>query len=567
MNYRLRKSALAAALCVGVFNIASAETAAPSVDGLTANDLLQLLVKEGIVSPEKLKELADKIKTRERKQSEAAVEPVAAEQRDQKAETPNGVVRVPYIPTYVRDEIRDQVRVGLKEDVTKDVLSQAKTERWGLPGVTPEWVDRIKVYGDMRLRVHGDHFGGNNLPFSYANLNGVNSAGTSTPTENYTNFYNATEDRYRLRARFRLGVDAKITNTVHAGGRIVTGNQSDPGSANQTVGTYNAKYPTDFDLAYINYKSIDKSIYLAGGRISNPFVNSDLIWHPDLTFEGLVGTWWMLRSEDIDDEFRQFDPFITAGAFPLQEINESSKDKWLYAAQLGFNYTFHNQSKLGFAVAYYDYENVRGVVNDNVDAPNQFDFTSPSYFQKGNTVFNIANTLLNPSAARYALASDYHLANVLLSYDYAGFSPLHVIATADYVKNVGFDRKEVSELVGEDVSAKTQGYQFKLAVGWPAVQKRYDWQVSLAYKYLERDAVIDAFTDSDFHLGGTDGKGYILRFDYGLTDDVALGVRWMSTDEIDDVVRGNYPITTNPAAGQKAALAVDTLLIDLNAKF
>jgi hypothetical protein len=558
------KSALLASLCAVSFEHSFAADTTPALDGLTANDLLQLLVKEGVVSPEKIKELGDKIKTRERKQSDAAVEPVAVEQRDEKPEVPAGVVRVPYIPTYVRDEIRDQVRVGLKEDVTKDVLAQAKTERWGIPGVSPAWVERIKFYGDMRLRVHGDRFGSSNEQFTYPNLNGVNSAGTSTPTENYTNFYNTTEDRYRLRARFRLGVQAKITNTIEAGGRIVTGNQSDPGSANQTVGTYNAKYPTDFDLAYLNYRSVDKSLFLTGGRIKNPFVSTDLIWHPDLTFEGLAGTWWLLRSDDLDDEFRHFDPFIMAGAFPLQEINESSQDKWLYAAQLGFNYTFLSQSKISLALAYYDYNNVRGKLNQDIDTPNKLDFTAPAYFQKGNTVFNIANTQLNPTAARYALASDFHLANVLLSYDYAGLSPLHVVTTADYVKNIGFDHGSVSELVGEDVTPKTEGYELKVAVGWPEVQKRYDWQLSLAYKYLERDAVIDAFTDSDFHLGGTDGKGYTLRFDYGLADDVALGVRWISTDEIDGVLAG-YPLSNG--TGQKTPLAVDTLLIDINAKF
>jgi hypothetical protein len=235
----------------------------------------------------------------------------------------------------------------------------------------------------------------------------------------------------------------------------------------------------------------------------------------------------------------------------------------LYAAQLGFNYTFASQSTLGFAVAYYDYDNMQGRMNDDLNAPNQLDYTAPSYFQKGNTVFNIANTLLDPTAARYALASEFRLANALLTYDYAGFSPLHVIATADYVKNIGFDSRDVAERVGEDVSEKTQGYEFKVAVGWPNVQKRYDWQVSLAYKYLERDAVVDAFTDSDFHLGGTDGKGYILRVDYGLTDAVSLGARWISTDEIDGKLIG-YPISN---ASGKVPLAVDTLMIDLNAKF
>ena len=556
------KTALLASLCLVAFGHAAADT--PTLEGLTADDLLQLLVKEGVVSPEKLKELGDKIKTRERKQSDAAVEPVAAESRDKKPDVPAGVVRVPYIPTYVRDEIRDQVRVGLKEDVAKDVLAQAKTERWGIPGVTPEWVDRITFYGDMRLRVQSDRFGPSNQQFTYPNLNGVNSVGTSTPSENFTNFYNTEVNRTQYLARMRLGFNAAITQTVKVGARLVTGNQTQPGKADQTIGTYSAKYPTDFDLAYISYRSIEKSLYLAGGRIENPFLSTDLFWHPDLTFEGFAASWWMFRSEDLTDEFTQFDPFVTLGAFPLQEISETSQDKWLLAVQTGFTFTTIGQSKLGLALAYYDYENTRGRLNQDDNAPNALNYTAPNFFQKGNTVFNIADTLLDPSAARYALAANYRLANALLSYDYAGFSPLHVVATADYVKNIGYNQKSVSELVGEDVPAQTRGYQFKFAVGWPNIQKRYDWQVSLAYKYLERDAAIDAFTDTVFHAGGTDGKGYILRFDYGLTDNVALALRWFNTDEISGRMYG-YPISNG--SGQRTPLAVDTLLLDLNAKF
>ena len=62
---------------------------------------------------------------------------------------------------------------------------------------------------------------------------------------------------------------------------------------------------------------------------------------------------------------------------------------------------------------------------------------------------------------------------------------------------------------------------------------RGNWRVDLAYRYLERDAVVDAFADSDFHLGGTDAKGYILSGDYGLRDDTWLTTTLLSSDSID----------------------------------
>ena len=76
-----------------------------------------------------------------------------------------------------------------------------------------------------------------------------------------------------------------------------------------------------------------------------------------------------------------------------------------------------------------------------------------------------------------------------------------------------------------------------------------------------RDAVLAAFTDSDFHQGGTDAKGYELKFDYGIADNTWFTLRWLSSDEIDG---DSYPDHFGLGRGK---LAIDTLQLDLNAKF
>ncbi len=70
------------------------------------------------------------------------------------------------------------------------------------------------------------------------------------------------------------------------------------------------------------------------------------------------------------------------------------------------------------------------------------------------------------------------------------------------------------------------------------------------YKHLERDAVLDAFTDSDFHLGGTNTKGWVVGGNYGLVKNVWLSGRWLS---------GN--VITGPQYG------VDILQVDVNTRF
>jgi hypothetical protein len=62
--------------------------------------------------------------------------------------------------------------------------------------------------------------------------------------------------------------------------------------------------------------------------------------------------------------------------------------------------------------------------------------------------------------------------------------------------------------------------------------------------------VLDAFTDSDFHLGGTDAQGFVLRGDYGLGKNVFLSLRYLSANEIDG-----------------PPLGIDVVQLDLNGQF
>jgi hypothetical protein len=44
---------------------------------------------------------------------------------------------------------------------------------------------------------------------------------------------------------------------------------------------------------------------------------------------------------------------------------------------------------------------------------------------------------------------------------------------------------------------------------------------------------MDAFTDSDFHLGGTDASGYIFTLEYGLAPSTFARLRYLSANAID----------------------------------
>lgn len=469
------------------------------------------------------------------------------------------IVRVPYIPEYLKQQIRDEIRNGLREDAVTAVLAQARQERWGIPDALPAWVNHIKLKGDVRVRTQADLFAKDNRPNSYIDYNAVNARGgiTKAGIEAYAN---TTEDRYRLRVRGRVGLDATVTNDFKIGARLSTGNTTDPVSTNQTLGNYANRYTVVWDQLYLKYDDLDRDRYkwltVMAGRIPNPWLSTDLVWDNDLAFEGLAATMRMsLRGGDslLEQDENDRTLLFTLGAFPIQEVERSAQDKWLYGAQLGSEFITLNQSVFKIGLAYYAYDNIVG--ERNTPDSTTRDFTAPRFFQKGNSLFDINNSTTDPAADLFAHAADYDLINLTLSADFAMFAPIRVILIADYVENIGFDKREVESRLGVPVEEETTGAQVQLTVGWPDVAVRGNWRAHFAFRRLESDAVPSEFTDSDFHLGGTNAKGYILGFDYGLLDDTWLSMRYLSSDEVSLKADGFAP------------LGEDSLQVDVNVRF
>lgn len=522
--------------------VMSAEPAIP----LSAEDVLELLKNEGVITEAQAAKVNKLAKERVTKQNQTSIEYTAKENKDIAPQSEPGVTRVPYIPQYIVDEIRDKVRMELKDDVLDDVMENAKMESWGVPGTNPSWTKRIKFNGDMRFRYDGKRFADGNS-VQYFDFNAINEAG-GTAKSGLDAFLNTTEDVDRLRIRFRLGMKAKVTQGVTVGMRLASGNPDDPVSTNQTLGGYGGAYNLSLDRAFIKFNSFTNDYELSLGRMPNPWFSTEMLWDVDLNFDGMAFSYYFNRGDDMFDDERQFDPFFTVGAFPLQEVQISSRDKWLFGAQTGFSYLNNNQNKFKVGLAYYYFSNVSGV--RNTPDSNLNDFTAPPFVQKGNTMFNIANSTTDLQAELWALAADYEEINLTMSYDMANLAPVHVVLTGDFVKNVGFDKTKMQARAGGSVDNKSKGYDLGISVGWPTVLQRGNWNVGFKYRYLERDAVIDTYTDSDFGLGGTDNKGYKLSFRYGIEENTWMQFRLISTNEIDG-----------------PPLGVMTVFADLNAKF
>lgn len=425
-------------------------------------------------------------------------------------------------------------RVDEMETGTLDQLKQQ--------AIKSSWAQRISIKGDVRMRYQGDQF---------AEGNGIFVKPDDTDT-----VLNSTQDRYRFRYRARLGMKAKLLDyresnvgKVEAGFRFTTGNEKDPVSTNETMGDYFKRDSLVIDRAYLKWKWKPISpfinrmpqISLVGGRFENPWFSSDLVWDSDINFEGAA-----LSFETDTEQMRSLNLFMTAGIFPLHEEEYSSRDKWLWGGQLGIEYRPRYDLLFTLAGAYYDYQHIEGIQN-TTDYPDQYDFTAPQYQQKGNTLMDIDPT----DDIQTALASDYNILDVYLKASLGFFYPVQIVLEAQYVKNIGFDTDRVAAVTGDDDPVDdTDGYMAGITIGYSKISNFGEWNAGMKYKRLGADAVLDAFTDSDFHLGGTNAKGWILKLEYGLYRNVWMTARWISSDEIE---------------GDQ--LGVDTMQLDVSARF
>ena len=546
----------------------------------TVVNLVDALVKQGVLQPELAAALVKQAETDAAAQTaqqvtEAAAQPAPTALAESTEQTPaavnSKVVRVGYVPEFVKKEIREQVRAELREDVLTDVSQKAKQERWGTPDALPAWINSIKISGDARVRNEYNKYGKDNADTLsaqnlYLDIPRVNAAGGISQAGARA-FLNTSDDNNRWRERVRLNLRAAVTDHWTFDTRVATGSQTNPVSTNQTLGNSGQRFSILLDRAALLYELpaeqgmswLNSNLNFSAGRIANPWVSTDLVWDEDLNFDGAALS--LRRAIGQEDGIGGLGPsgravFATIGLFPLQQVDFSSQDKWLAGGQLGAAWEFENQNKLQFATAYYKYIHITG--KKNALGSTLRNSTQPGFLQKGNLLYNIANDPnLDGGAndALFALAADYHLLDMNLSLDLATFAPYHVIFKGDVVKNLGFDRDEVARRTGGVTylysnSERTLGWLFEMVAGWPQVVKFRDWQVSASYRYLQRDAVLDAFTDSDFHLGGTDAKGWVIGGKYGLARNTWLQLRYLSSEAIDG-----------------PPLGIDTLQVDLNAKF
>jgi hypothetical protein len=517
------------------------QPAAPAADvaSVTVLKLIELLVEQGVISRDKAQELIRQAEREAKaaldRAAQGAVVAGGASGAAAAGAAPGaapGSVRVPYVPQVVREEIKEELR--------QEILAQARNERWGEPDALPSWLGRFTFEGDLRVRGQMERYDEGNAPATFY------QAQTQGPASG-VDLSNTTEDRNRGTLRARLGVRARITDEWSGGLRITTGSLTGPASTSQTLGGgsgYFNKYDVVLDRAFIRWNP-RLDVEASAGRIPNPWFTTDLIYSEDLNFDGVAFSY-----KPFPTAAAPVQPFVTVGAFVVDE-NELSDDRWLYAAQGGIVWEPNATTQLKVGAAVYDFTNVEGI------AALPGSRGSPTYGateyprgtrSKGNILFNIGDPL--STDVIWGLASKFRPVALTGALELANYDPVRIALTGEYVVNTAFDENDIFDRTGFRLAKQNRGYQGRVAVGMPGMREQRDWLLFLAYRKLERDAVLDAFTDTTWHLGGTNYRGWQLGGSYAVDRNVWLGLRWTSTDEV-----------SGPP------LAIDVLQLDLNARF
>ena len=299
-------------------------------------------------------------------------------------------------------------------------------------------------------------------------------------------------DRHRNRIRARLGLNAKVNDEWDVGVRIATGGD-DPVSTNQTLGSSFSSKGLRLDKAYLDYHpDAVKNLHILAGKMGNPFHKvgkNQLIWDGDLTPEGIAAKHKFSVGEN--DEV-----LVNGGGFFVTESSSSDADMSLWGIQAAWKHQFDKKNHLLGGISYYDFGNIKYAGDLDVDGTSFFGNTSSD------------GTFVN----------DYDMVELFAEIGTKS-TPIPLALYGNYVENTAADTKGDSGwLVGCKINkAKNPG----------------SWEFSYDYRELQKDAVVGAFSDSDFIGGGTNGRGSRFGAKYQLTKNVQAGLTYFLNERKD----------------------------------
>ena len=395
-----------------------------------------------------------------------------------------------------------------KEAIKEVAAETAKEEARAASVKIPEWVERIKLGGDLRLR-HDTQWR------------------TEKAVGGVVEEYHLNRERFRL----RLGMKAETTKNTEVGVRLASG-EGFQNTTNQSFDEHARGKQIFIDRAYASWKPTD-FLKIRGGKQKNPLFTSALVWDPDVNPEGLSEN----LAFDIND---RMEIYANLGQWFIEELNikDTNSDPTLLAFQLGSKIKPTEKTKLELGVTYYNFRNLdsldwgAGVLSDTTE------FLGYNNRHSQQMVFDQNGKLLNEFGCWEAGAKLGVKGVLPVPFSLFGNFIQNSKADTDGLINRGVDPgdsdpADLASYLGDD---RDTGWQIGFSVG--NNKKKGDLYGKYFYQELEDYAFPALFVDSDFHGGGTNNKGHYLQGRYFLTDNIQARATGYFTERDDERVDG-----------------------------
>ena len=361
-----------------------------------------------------------------------------------------------------------QEAIKLKGDIASD---EKVAREEGFKQSLPDWVQKMKLSGDLRLRYQYDL------------------------RKNSSNAPSVTRTRGRL--RFRMGVETKINDQIKVATGIASGS-ADPRSTNATFENSFEKPDIRLDYGYAEYAPAPWVKMVGGKFIFKDYLweTTDMLWDTDINPQGAS----IHFEKDIltSNRWGKLTPFLNGGVWTVDESSSSHDDPTMHYAQPGFKWTQTsgaNALDATFAGIYYGFTGVQGSLLDNSSCTN-------------------SGLTLVGSTCTGTLTHDFDSiggsAEIGIQ-DPFGIPVQRIAIFGDYIRNF-------------DLNDDNIGWSAGFKIGDKKVVGPRTWQVKYIYARLQKDAFPDTFPDSDRYTGFTDVESHEALFEYGLTKNVSLGL-------------------------------------------
>jgi hypothetical protein len=383
----------------------------------------------------------------------ACVIPFLPERSARAAEDPNA--RVDAIEKQLEALAKELAELKSHQAAPSPSPSSPEPAAGTTPSPVPEWVQRIKVFGDFRYR--HEHTGDQSL----------------------------SARRERDRIQLHLGLSAAVNEELDVIARLCSGNNAapvsreeagSPTSANQDLDDAFSRKNIWIDLAHFDYHPVSvKGLDVLAGKMRNPFFTpgrSDLLLDRDVTPEGGALTYRTQCGEAVT-------LFGSAGGFWMEERSTSAETSlWAFQAGATLPIPGVQTTTITLGAGHYGYGHLRG-----------------------ESSLGPAGSFFGNRSVGGAYASGF---NIWQGFAEIGFPLFEIPCTVfgDVLKNT-------SAYTAED-----RGYYVGFTVG--KCDKPGSWEFMYNYRDLEADAVLGVLTEATFAGGGTNVRGHVFSAGYQL---------------------------------------------------